>query len=209
MGCAHQHYRWVPCKCQTSSCTAPGTLSCLQLSSLFVSLPALTHLGFHQLPAHVLPLSPCDLILTTPAPLQSSESHPHLASIKARGAANKTYAFHAWNSQLPLISWQIRGIKVYCEESWSWQLISLVIWGLGSIGPETHGSKMESNSFFGMMHVFGITVTKQNCRHLSSPIDFGLAILKHSKGVRQVLQFGFLKWMQAFNSAKLFCLSFV
>lgn len=87
---------------------SPGTLSCLQLSSLFVSLPAHTHLGFHQLPAHCGPLSPLrpNPHDTCSSPEQRVSSPPCLN--KAWGALNKTYAFHAWNSQLPLISWQIR-----------------------------------------------------------------------------------------------------
>lgn len=67
---------------------SPGTLSCLQLSSLCI--PASSHTPGISPAACPLrppfppatPFPPCDLILTTPAPLQSSESHPHLASIR-------------------------------------------------------------------------------------------------------------------------------
>ena len=66
------------------------------------------HLGFHQLPAHCGPLSPLrpNPHDTCSSPEQRVSSPPCLN--KAWGALNKTYAFHAWNSPLPLISWQIR-----------------------------------------------------------------------------------------------------
>ena len=191
VGCAHQHYRWVPCKCQTCSCTAQG-LWAVCSSPLFVSLPARTHLGFHQLPAHCGPLSPRNLILTTPAPLQSSESHPHLASIRPGELWTRPTRFMPATVHSHSFHGKLGGIKVYCEEK-----LELTINQLGHLGIKLNwtwdlGSTMESNSFFGMVRVLDHGNKTQNSRHLPSlPIDSGLAILKHSKGWGKYCSLGF------------------
>lgn len=86
---------------------SPGTLSCLQLSSLCI--PASSHTpGISPAACPLRPPfppqpNPHD---TCSSPEQRVSSPPCLN--KAWGALNKTYAFHACNSPLPLISWQIR-----------------------------------------------------------------------------------------------------
>lgn len=86
---------------------SPGTSSCLQLSSLCT--PANSHTPGIS-PAACPPQPPC---LPGPNPPytcsssgQPAPSPPRLH--KAWGGLNKTDVFHASNSQLPLISWQIR-----------------------------------------------------------------------------------------------------
>ena len=138
------------------------------------------------------PFSPCDLILTTPAPLQSSESHPHLASIRPGELWTRPTRFMPGTVHSHSFHGKLGGIKVYCEEK-----LELTINQLGHLGIKLNwtwdlGSTMESNSFFGMVHVLDHGNKTQNSRHLPSlPIDSGLAILKHSKGWGKYCSLGF------------------
>ena len=207
-GCARQHYRWVPRKCQTSSCTAQG-LWAVCSSPLFVSLPARTHLGFHQLPAHCGSLSPLRPNPQTPAPLQGGESHPHLASVRPGELWARPTHFMPGMVDSHSFHGKLGGIKVYCEERLELTINQLGHWGIKLNWTWDLGSKVESNSFFGMM-----CVLDQGNKHRLSPSSFvayrfWFSNFKTQQGVKQVLQFGFLKWIQGFNSAKLFCLPFV